>query len=213
MTALADPGASGAPRSPGFSPRHRRLLRLAGMLLGAVAAWLASTALPPVYSAVFVSLLLAGAASVAGALQLSLPRFWLLIGAAAGGVLGMARTLVERAHEIPTAAHGPIRLFTVLTLAAAGCVAGICLGRDAERSDRRHPRDLLRSASALTTGLFAVLVTLSFLHQGLEGARAFSSRLSTTLTLVVTSLVVPGWLSQQLWVHPPGHAARAGKGR
>jgi len=36
------------------------------------------------------------------------------------------------------------------------------------------------------------------LHQGLEGARAFSSRLSTTLTIVVTAVVVPGLLAQQL---------------
>jgi hypothetical protein len=31
----------------------------------------------------------------------------------------------------------------------------------------------------------------------LEGARSFSSRLSTTLTITVTAVVVPGWLSQQ----------------
>jgi hypothetical protein len=45
------------------------------------------------------------------------------------------------------------------------------------------------------------VVTLTFLHQGLEGARAFSSRLSTTLTIVVTSVVLPGWLVQQLQLH------------
>ena len=42
-------------------------------------------------------------------------------------------------------------------------------------------------------------------------ARAFSSRLSTTLTIVVTAVVVPGWLAQQLrqgrrtLVLPPGN--------
>jgi len=35
------------------------------------------------------------------------------------------------------------------------------LSGDADRSDRHQPRDVLRSVSALTTGIFAVLVTLA----------------------------------------------------
>jgi hypothetical protein len=191
MTAIVDLGATGSPR------RQRPLLRLAGIGVGITAGWLATSSLPPAYAVVLISLLLAGGASVAGGLHLSHHRFWLLIGAAVGGVLGTAQTLAERAHEIQPASHLQVRLFTMAMLALAGSVAGFCLGRDAQRSDRRHPRDLLRSASALTTGLFALLVTLTFLHQGLEGARSFSSRLSTTLTIVVTAVVVPGWLIQQ----------------
>lgn len=191
MTAITDPGDTGVP------PRQRPLLRLAGIGLGISAGWLATSSLPPVYAAVLISLLLAGGASLAGGLHLSLQRFWLLIGTAVGGVLGTAQTLAEKAHEISPAAHLQVRLITVMVLALAGSVAGFSLSRDAQRSDRRHPRDLLRSASALTTGLFALLVTLTFLHQGLEGARSFSSRLSTTLTIVVTAVVVPGWLTQQ----------------
>jgi hypothetical protein len=191
MTAIAPPGATGTP------PRQRPLLRLAGIGLGISAGWFATSSLPPVYAAVLTSLLLAGGASLAGGQNLSLQHFWLLIGAAVGGVLGTAQTLTEKAHALSPAAHLQMRLLTVAMLALAGSVAGFCLGRDAQRSDRRHPRDLLRSASALTTGLFALLVTLTFLHQGLEGARSFSSRLSTTLTIIVTSVVVPGWLSQQ----------------
>ena len=194
MTAIADPGAAGTPGTP---PRQRPLRRLAAIGLGISAGWFATTALPPVYAAVLTSLLLAGGASLAGGPHLSRQRFWLLLGAAVGGVLGTAQTLAEKAHEIAPAAHLPVRLLTVAMLALAGSVAGFCLGRDARRSDRRHPRDLLRSASGLTTGLFALLVTLTFLHQGLEGARSFSSRLSTTLTIIVTAVVVPGWLSQQ----------------
>ncbi len=183
------------------------------MGIGILAGGFATTSLPPVPAAVLVSLLLACGASLAGGLNLSQQGFWLLIGTAAGGLLGTARTLAERAHEIAPAAHGPMRLFTVAMLAAAGSVAGFCLGRDAERSDRRHPRDLLRSASALTTGLFAVLVTLTFLHLGLEGARAFSSRLSTTLTIVVTAVVVPGWLTQQMRARANSLPPRPGGGR
>jgi hypothetical protein len=196
MTATADSGARDAVRSR----RRHPLLRLAGLVVGSLAGWLATSSLPPVYAAVLVSLLLALGASRAGGLDLSLERFWLLIGATAGAVLGTAGSLAERAQEIAPVDHGPLRLLTLALLALAGCVAGFLLGRDAQRADRRHPRDLLRAASALTTGLFAVLVTLTFLHQGLEGARAFSSRLSTTLTIVVTAVAVPGWLTQQLRV-------------
>lgn len=181
------------------SPAARRpLRRLAAILLGGTTAWLATASLPPVPSAVLLSLLLAGGASQVGAPLVSVPGTWLLSGAVAGGLLGTASSLAGKAQQLPQAAHLPMRLTTVALLALAGVVGGLCLGRDADHPHRRHPRDLLRSASALTTGLFAVVVTLTFLHQGLEGARAFSSRLSTTLTIVVTAVVVPGWLAQQL---------------
>jgi hypothetical protein len=182
----------------GLSAARRPLVRLIGMLLGVAIAWLVTASLPPVPATVLMALVLVGGASWAGGLQLSRLRYWGLIGMAAGGLLGTACSLAERAQELPIASHGTTRLLTLVLLALAGMVGGLCLGRDAERADRRHPRDLLRAASALTTGLFAFLVTLSYAHLGLEGARAFSSRLSTTLTIVVTAVVVPGWLSQQL---------------
>lgn len=189
MSAIAHSGGPAA---------RRPLRRLAAMVLGGAAAWLATTALAPVPSAVLLALLLAGGASQVGGPRVSPQGTWLLSGVAAGGVLGTATSLAAKAQELPLASHLPMRLTTVALLALAGVIGGLCLGRDADHPHRRHPRDLLRSASALTTGLFAVLVTLTFLHQGLEGARAFSSRLSTTLTIVVTAVVVPGWLAQQL---------------
>lgn len=185
----------------GRQAARRPLRRLAAILLGGTAAWLATASLPPVPSAVLLSLLLAGGASQVGAPLFSALGTWLLSGAAAGGLLGTAASLTGKAQHLPPATHLPTRLTTVALLALAGVVGGLCLGRDADHPHRRHPRDLLRSASALTTGLFAFVVTLTFLHQGLEGARAFSSRLSTTLTIVVTSVVLPGWLAQQLQLH------------
>lgn len=186
------------PVPAGLSAARRPLARLCGMLLGAALAWLLTASLPPVPATVLMALVLAGGASLAGGLHLSRLRYWALIGMAAGGLLGTACSLAERAQQLPSASHGSTRLLTLVLLGLAGMVGGLCLGRDAESADRRHPRDLLRSASALTTGLFAFLVTLSYAHLGLEGARAFSSRLSTTLTIVVTAVVVPGWISQQL---------------
>lgn len=87
--------------------------------------------------------------------------------------------------------------------ALAGCIAGRSLSRDAAGDSARHPRDLLRSASALTTGIFAVLVTITFLFFGLDTARTFSSRLSTSLTILVATVSVPGWLTHLLDRSPP----------
>ncbi|MEB3255901.1 MAG: hypothetical protein VKJ05_05890 [Synechococcaceae cyanobacterium] len=199
------------PVSAGLSAARRPLARLCGMVLGAALAWLVTASLPPVPATVLMALVLAGGASLAGGLQLSRLRYGALIGMAAGGVIGTACSLAERAHQIPSASHGSTRLLTLLLLGLAGVVGGLCLGRDAESADRRHPRDLLRAASALTTGLFAFLVTLSYAHLGLEGARAFSSRLSTTLTIVVTAVVVPGWISQQLCRRNGGTRALEGR--
>jgi hypothetical protein len=182
----------------GLSAVRRPFVRLSVMLLAAALAWLVTASLAPVPATVLIALLLAGGASQAGGLHLSRHRYWGLIGLAAGGLLGTASSLAERAQQLPIASHGTSRLLALLLLALAGVIGGLCLGRDAESGDRRHPRDLLRAASALTTGLFAFLVTLTYGHQGLEAARAFSSRLSTTLTIVVTAVVLPGWISQQL---------------
>ncbi len=168
------------------------------MLLGAAGGWSLASSLPAVPATVFASLLLAAGASLAGGDRLAAWQRPLLVGSAAGAVTGTASSLAARAHELTPAADGGTRLLILLVLALAGVIAGLRLGRDAHHPERRHPRDLLRSASALTTGLFALMVTLAFLHLGLEGARAFSSRLSTTLTIVVTAVVLPGWLAQQL---------------
>jgi hypothetical protein len=46
----------------------------------------------------------------------------------------------------------------------------------------------------LSAGAFAALVTLTAVHAGLAGARAFSSRLSTSLTILAVCLAAPGWL-------------------
>ncbi|MFO0039982.1 MAG: hypothetical protein ACK522_13705 [Synechococcaceae cyanobacterium] len=198
--AVARPYGAGmhAIAHPGGPAARRPLRRLVGFLLGGAAAWLATVSLPPVSSAVLVSLLLAVGASQVGAPQAAPFGLWLLSGAAAGGLFGTATSLAGKAQQLPLAAHASDRLTTVALLAVSGVVVGHCLGRDADHPNRRHPRELLRSASALTTGLFAFMVTLTFLHQGLEPARAFSSRLSTTLPIAVTAAAGPGWLTQQL---------------
>jgi len=55
------------------------------------------------------------------------------------------------------------------------------------------------------------LVTVAFVHSGLDVARTFSSRLSASLTIVVAALTVPGWLVHLLFrqvrrAHGASHA-------
>ncbi len=70
-----------------------------------------------------------------------------------------------------------------LLLALAGSSAGFSINRRGGWPVGRRPRDLLRSASAFTTGVFASLVMLVSVHSGLDAARTASSRLSTALTI------------------------------
>ncbi|MCT0199658.1 hypothetical protein KQ313_08210 [Synechococcus sp. CS-1325] len=188
-------------RFPGNAPTGRReqLERLFGAALGFTAAYLISSHLDTVPSTLLSSITLAGGATLAGRMASPL-RWWALLGSAAGCLLGNATVLARALQESEPQANLATRVVSVVLLAAAGSLAGLALSTRHSLVDRQ-PKDLLRSASALTTGLFAVLVTFAFLHGGLDTARTFSSRLSTSLTILVASLSVPGWLTH-LITHP-----------
>lgn len=170
-----------------------QLRRLAGGLLGALLGYGLTSRLPEVPATLLGALALAGTAQLSGRTVDPL-RWWGLLGAAAGSVLGTAVVLAARLQASAPAGDFAGRALTVGCFALAGGLAGRRLSRDALLGGGHPPRELLRSASALTTGIFAVLVTLTFLHSGLDPARTFSSRLSTSLTILVTALAVPGWL-------------------
>ncbi|MEX0589385.1 MAG: hypothetical protein WD136_09025 [Cyanobium sp.] len=172
--------------------------RIAGGLIGAVLAFLLTWQLPLVPSTLLSSIGLAVGASLSGRPWRPI-YWWGVLGAVTGGLLGTATVLAARLQELDPRADWPTRALVVLLLALAGAVSGRLLSGDASRSDRHHPRDVLRSLSALTTGIFAVLVTLAFVHSGLDVARAFSSRLSSSLTILVASVTVPGWLVHLLF--------------
>jgi hypothetical protein len=183
------------------SPPSRRdqLERVAGAALGFTVAFLVVGRLETVPSTLVSSITLAGGASMAGRVARPL-RWWALLGAAAGCVLGTAGVLAGALQASEPQSNLSARAISVFLLAVAGALAGHAFSTTPSLSDRQ-PKDLLRSASALTTGLFAVLVTLTFIHGGLDTARTFSSRLSTSLTILVASLSVPGWLIHLL-THP-----------
>jgi uncharacterized protein involved in response to NO len=184
------PGSFSAPRAP--------TSRLLGGLVGAILAFLLTWSLPLVASTVVSSVGLAAGAGFIGRLRRPLV-WWAGLGAVAGGLLGTATVLTERLQELDPRGDWSTRALVVLLLALAGAAAGRLLSGDASRSDRHQPRDVLRSVSALTTGIFAVLVTLAFVHSGLDVARTFSSRLSVSLTILVASITVPGWVVHLLF--------------
>ncbi len=194
------------PAAEGSTPPRQRA-RIAGALAGSALAYAVTRHLPHVPSTLLSSLVLAGSASFIGRIHSPL-RWWVLLGATCGSLLGTAVVLAAKLQHSAPQGDLTTRAAVLGCFALAGCVAGRSLSRDAAGTTARHPRDLLRSASALTTGIFAVLVTVTFLLYGLDTARTFSSRLSTSLTILVATVTVPGWLTHLL-DRPPS----AGPGR
>ncbi len=178
------------------APRAQRS-RIAGAFVGMAAAYAITRQLPFLPATLLSSLVLAAISTFIGRVHSPL-RWWALLGSACGSVLGSAVVLAAKLQQSEPQSDLSSRAVLLGCLALAGCIAGHNLSRDAVGDSARHPRDLLRSASALTTGIFAVLVTFSFLHSGLDTARTFSSRLSTSLTILVATLSVPGWLTHLL---------------
>lgn len=189
-------------------PSRRRPLqmqRILGALIGAACGFAVARQLPLVPSTLLSSLVLAGGVSLSGLPQAA-GRWWGLIGAASGTLIGTGCVLAAALEQQDAAAQLPQRLLIVLLLAGAGAVAGRRLSRGGRWQPGRQPRELLRSASGFTTGVFAAIVTLTYIHSGLELARTVSSRLSTALTILVIALVGPAWLSHLLVQQAAGSA-------
>ena len=182
---------------------RRILAALAG---AALAGWLVG--LLAVVPAILISaLLLVAASGVQGRLQ-SASLWWALVGATSGCLVATGRVLAAAAQLISADSFRWQRALLVLVLALAGALIGVLLGRTHQWQEDRHPRDLLRSVSGLTTGVFAAVVAGAFVHGGLDVARTLSSRLSTSLTILVFSLAAPAWLSHLLLQRPDGVAPR-----
>jgi len=204
---------------PRSHPSASQPLRVVVCSLVGLASGLASSgSLPLVPSTVLSTLVLAGGANVGGRLRHS-SHWWGLVGFAAGSLVGTGWVLsVVLKEKHPTTALG-VRATVVLLMLSAGAIAGHGLGGTSSRGDsgggngggtdraqspplaQRRPADVLKTASGLTAGAFAALVTLTYVHSGLDGARAFSSRLSTSLTILVVCLAAPGWLCHQWRQH------------
>ena len=186
---------------PAGSWRPSRLATPLAALLGVVGAYLITRHLAALPSSFISALLLAGGSLIIGR-SLASWIWWAVLGASCGGLLGSAVVVAAKIQSTEPHQGFGLRLAILGCLIVAGAIGGRSLSLDAANPERRRPKDTLRSASGLTTGIFATLVTLAFLHSGLDEARALSSRLSTALTILVLAVSGPGWL-----VHWIGGAA------
>jgi hypothetical protein len=186
------------PSLPGLQWR-----RLIGVAIGGGLGFCLARALPVVPS-ILLSALVLTAGTGLSRLPQDASRWWGLIGAACGCLIGSGSVLAAALERQEPAGPWPPRLLVVLALALAGAISGRLLSRRTTWPQGRQPRELLRAASGLTTGVFAGIVTLTYVHSGLDVARTLSSRLSTSLTILVLALVAPGWLSHLLWPRQPG---------
>ena len=129
-------------------------------------------------------------------------QWWGSIGLCSGSYLGTASAMViqlQQAGQEATVAYSPSeRLALVVILGITGVLAGRHIGIDPDAVEGRSIGDLLKSLSGTFTGVFGVLVSIAFVFNGLEEARALSSRLTTTLTIIILGLVGPGWISHRL---------------
>jgi hypothetical protein len=170
-----------------------RLPEILGAAAGAALAYLVTSHMPGVISA-FACALAIALLSFASSRLTHPVLWWTSVGAIAGSVLGAGSVLAASLEEASAGGKVLLRYTVIGTLALAGLVGGIFLGKDIEEESIPKPAEFLKRASGLTVALFAIVVTVRFPAEGLDSVRALSSRMSTTLTIVVTSLAVPGWI-------------------
>ena len=135
-------------------------------------------------------------------------QWWGSIGLCSGSFLGTASSMVhemQRASEAAAAYSLWERLALIVILGITGVLAGRHVGIDPDAVEGRSISDLLRSLSGTFTGVFGVLVAIAFVFNGLEEARTLSSRLTTTLTIIILGLVGPGWISHRLKIYQRNH--------
>lgn len=179
------------------STTRRQLLMFLGAAVGSAITLLLVKTLTYVFgtiiSAISITLLLVALT------ELSNPRWWwVCAGAIAGVIIGMSfvleRTLVFTDEPLDLTT----RLGIIGILALGGFLSGVVLGINQHKSDIPTVDQLLGRLSGLTISVFAVVVTLRFMVDGLEAARALSSRLTTTMTITATSMILPGVLGYLL---------------
>ena len=135
-------------------------------------------------------------------------QWWSSIGLCSGSFLGTAASMVNEMQQGSAAAsgHSPWeRLALVIVLGITGVFAGRRVGLNLDAVDGRSIGDLLRSLSGTFTRVFGVLVAIAFVFNGLEEARTLSSRLTTSLTIIILGLVGPGWISHRLKIYQRNH--------
>jgi len=168
-----------------------KLLMVVGSVAGGVVSLMLIRAIPSVQAAIVCSLVTACLAFACA--QLTKPSlWWTAVGAIAGIIIGTSAVLSESLADAQAPLELRARLIIVGTQSLAGFIAGMLLGRKIHNPHVPSLRTFLSRLSALTAGIFAINVTAEFIVAGLEEARSYSSRLSTSTTIFITALVIPG---------------------
>ncbi|OKH39770.1 hypothetical protein NIES2119_05865 [[Phormidium ambiguum] IAM M-71] len=182
---------------PKVSGPQQSLLLLAGTLVGVALTLMVITQLPIGHATMVSSIGLASL--IVACAYISNPLYWWIgVGAIAGIIIGLGGIMAEHlaAEKEPIDLH--LRLIMVVGQALAGFISGVLLGRRLPHAHLPTLKDFLSSLSAVTVGLFAVVVTGRFIIDGLEPARTLSSRLSASTTILITLLAMPGALGYLL---------------
>ncbi len=176
---------------PKISGPKQSLLLVAGTVVGVALTLAIVTQLPIAQATVVSSLGLASLVVVCA--YVSKPIYWWIgVGAIAGVLVGLSGVLAGHlaAEKEPLSLN--LRLMFVAFQASAGFISGVLLGRRIPHAHLPTLKDFLSSLSAVTVGLYALIVTGRFILEGLEPARTLSSRLSVSTTILITLLAIPG---------------------
>jgi hypothetical protein len=192
---------------PKISGPQQSLLLAAGTVVGVALILGILTQLPITQAAMATSLGLA--TLIVASAYLSQPFYWWMgVGAIAGMIIGLGGIMAEHLATEQDQIDRHLRLIVVVGQALAGFISGVVLARRIPRAHLPTLKDFLSSLSAVTISLFAMIVTGRFIVAGLEPARALSSRLSVSTTILITLLAMPGALGYLLAQRAQSRAGR-----
>ena len=182
---------------PKISGPQQSLLLLVGTLVGVALTLVILTQLPLGSAAVVSSLVLASLNLFCA--YVSKPIYWWMgVGAIAGMIIGLGGIMAEYSADAKEPIDLHLRLTVVVSQILAGFLSGLLLGRRIPQAHLPTLKEFLSSLSAVTVGLFAIIITGRFIVEGLDSARTLSSRLSVSTTILITLLAAPGALGYLL---------------
>lgn len=171
--------------------RKDKLFLFMGSVLSAAITLFLITNLPTVQGFLISAIMLASL--IVFCAYVSNPMLWWMgVGAIAGIIVGIDVIFGGELTKSKAGFPLEVRLTFVAFQSIAGLISGVVLGRRVHKPQLPTLKDFLSSVSGITVGMFALLVTTNFILHGIESARALSSRLSTTTTILITLLVIPG---------------------
>ncbi len=167
-----------------------KLLMFLGTIAGGTITLFAIKHLSPEQAALVSAILMASLSFAAT--KLSAPRWWWLCnGAIAGMIIGLGSVLSETLAETGKPLDFRVRCTIIGLQMLAGFVSGFIWGRKPPKAGIPPLGNFLSRLTAITAGLYAIVVTVDFIWEGLEEARTLSSRLSTTTTILITAVIIP----------------------